>query len=137
MLPRATLRAFVFHFLFVMSKTCFMSEVLARCQSGEVERVEQIPCNLRNATAVQSTTSQLYHNIHFKTYGYICSNCFGIIAPLAPPLPTNRGGKRVTEACSTATLPSFLRWGARPHERHLYSGFNFKLNRAAALAQWR
>jgi len=27
--------------------------------------------------------------------------------------------------------------GVRPQERHLYTRFNFKLNRAAALAEWR
>ena len=41
----------------------------------------------------------------------MCCNCFGIFAPLAPPLPSNRGGKRETEACSTATLPSFCTVG--------------------------
>ena len=42
----------------------------------------------------------------------MCCNCFGIIALLAPLLPSNRGGKRVTEAYSTATLPSFCAmWG--------------------------
>ena len=81
-------------------------------QSRAVERVEQFPCNLCNATAVKNTASLLHRNIYCKTYSYICSNCFGIIAPLAPPLPPNRGGKRVTEACSTATLPSFCTVGA-------------------------
>ena len=95
-----------------MWKTFCTNEVLAGRQSRAVERVEQIPCNLRNATAEKNTASLLYRNIQCKTYSYICCNCFGIIAPLAPPLPPNRGGKRVTEACSTATLPSFCAmWG--------------------------
>ena len=34
-----------------------------------------------------------------------------LIAPRSPPLPANRGGKRETEACSTATLPSFCTVG--------------------------
>ena len=38
-------------------------------------------------------------------------NCFGIIALLAPPLPPNWGEKCVTEAYSTATLPSFYTVG--------------------------
>ena len=83
-----------------------MSGVMAGCQSRAVERVEQFPCTLRNATVLQNTASQLHHNIHCKTEGYICCICFGIFTPLAPPLPPNRSGKRVTEACSTATLPS-------------------------------
>ena len=41
----------------------------------------------------------------------MCCNCFGIITLLAPLLPSNRGGKRVTEAYSTATLPSFCTVG--------------------------
>ena len=88
-----------------------MSGVLIAGQSRAVERVEQIPCNLRNASAVQNTVSLLDRNIYCKTYSYICCNCFGIIAPLAPPLPPNRGRKRVTEACSTSTLPLFAPWG--------------------------
>ena len=89
-----------------------MSGVMAGCQSRAVERVEQFPCTLRNATVLQNTASQLHHNIHCKTEGYICCICFGIFTPLAPPLPPNRGGKRVTEACSTAKLPSFFAvWG--------------------------
>jgi len=38
--------------------------------------------------------------------GYICCICFGIFAPLAPPLPPNWNEKRAAEACSTAKLPS-------------------------------
>ena len=128
---------FGFRSRFVTWKIFCTNEALAGRQSRAVERVEQIPCNLRNASAVQNTVSLLDRNIYCKTYSYICCNCFGIIAPLAPPLPPNRGGKRVTEACSTAALSFFCTVGARLHERHLYSGFNFKLNRAAALAQWR
>jgi hypothetical protein len=80
--------------------------------AGKGGAVEQFPYNLCNATAVLNTVSQLYHNIHCKTEGYICCICFGIFTPLAPPLPPNRSGKRVTEACSTATLPSFFAgWG--------------------------
>ena len=44
-----------------------MSGFLVGCQSRAVERVEQIPCNLRNASAVQNTVSLLDRNIRFKT----------------------------------------------------------------------
>ena len=42
-----------------------MSEALAGCQSRAVERVEQFPCNLCNATVLQNTAFQLHHNIHY------------------------------------------------------------------------
>ena len=96
----------------VMWKIFCTNEALAGCQSRAVERVEQIPCNLRNAIAVKNIVSQLDRNIQYKTCSYICYNYFGIIALLTPLLLPNWGGKRVTEACSTATLPYFCTvWG--------------------------
>ena len=53
--------------------------------------------------------------------------CFSIIASLAPPLPPNWDGKRVTEACSTATLPYFCTVGGYRASRCTNANFVMSL----------
>ena len=49
------------HFFFVMWRAVFISWVLG---GGKGVRVKQFPCNLRNATVLPNTVSQLHLNIH-------------------------------------------------------------------------
>ena len=78
----------------------------APIRGGEVERVEQLYRNKYNIY------NPLFYIVNSGVIGkrrftprWRCVS-YMEIAPLAPPLPPNWGGKRVTEACSTATLPS-------------------------------
>ena len=89
-----------------MLRTCCANvRLIWQAKGGAVERWSNF--HVTYATPPRCKTPfPNYTIIYCKTEGYICCICFGIFAPLAPPPPPNRGGKRVTEACSTAKLPS-------------------------------